>query len=254
MKFKTGTISFAAIIVGMLLSVAARAEEAFPGRIQGDVGGALYMSTNPVRGDGSTLVPIPYAYFDYGRFFARFDTFGFKTLKLGYGYLEVVGRVNLDGYKTNNAILQGIGERKHSLPLGIGTFQETPAGGFFLNAFYDASRSHGNIYELIYTGKADIGNTVFYPMIGVEHFSAQYTRYFYGVSPAEAGNSIYPAYAPKATTTSMMGFVWEVPVVDDWNAHIYMNRRWLGSAISQSPLVNTKLQDEAFISLSYRYK
>jgi outer membrane scaffolding protein for murein synthesis (MipA/OmpV family) len=91
-------------------------------------------------------------------------------------------------------------------------------------------------------------------MIGVEHFSAQYTRYFYGVSSAEAGNSIYPAYTPKATTNTMLGLAWEVPVAADWNAQIYMSRRWLGSAISQSPLVHRKLQDEAFISLSYRYK
>lgn len=254
MKFLPRALSSTLAISCMLFSAAAPAEEEFPERIKGDVGGAVYFSTNPVKGESGTLIAAPYLYLDYGRYFARFDTFGYKTLPLGYGYVEVVGRVNLDGYQTNNSVRRGIGERKHSLPLGIGTFQETPIGGFFVNAFYDANQSHGGLYEVIYAAEFDIGNNVVYPMFGFEHFTTQYTKYFYGVSPAEAGRSSYPAYTPAANTTSMLGFVWEVPVVEDWNANIYMMRRWLGSAIGNSPLVNTKLQDEAFVSLSYRYK
>ncbi len=251
MKFLSGAASFTFAI---LVSATVLAdEEEFPNRIRGDVGGAIYACTNPVRGDGNTVIAVPYAYFDYGRFFARFDTFGIKTLPLGYGYLEFSGRINLDGYRTNTPVLRGIAERKNSIPLGIGTFQETPIGGFFLNAFYDANQSHGILSELIYVAEFDMGGYVVYPMIGIEHFSAGYTRYFYGVSPAEAGRSVYPAYAPAATTTPMLGFVLEVPVVDDWNATIYMLRRWLGPAIHNSPLVGTRLQDEAFVSLSYRY-
>ena len=107
---------------------------------------------------------------------------------------------------------------------------------------------------MIYAAEFDLGKNVVYPMIGIEHFSARYTRYFYGVSPTEAGRSIYPVYTPAATTTPMLGFVLEVPVVGDWNVDIYVLRRWLGPAISHSPLVNTRLQDEAFVSLSYSYQ
>ncbi len=254
MKFLSDTVSFALAITLVLFSVTALAEEELPDRIEGDVGGAVYRCNNPVRGEGNTLIAVPYLYFDYGRFFARFDTFGIKTLPLGYGYVEVVGRINLDGFQTNDSILRGISSRQNSLPLGIGTFQETPIGGFFLNAFYDANQSHGRLYELIYVAEFEFEEDyVVYPMVGIEHFSAGYTRYFYGVSPAEAGRSIYPAYTPAATTTPMLGLVFEVPVVDDWNANIYMLRRWLGPAITHSPLVNTRLQDEAFVSLSYRY-
>lgn len=223
-------------------------------RIKGDVGGAVYVSTNPVRNDGNTLIAVPYLYFDYGRFFARFDTFGVKTLPLGYGYLEVVGRVNLDGYRTDNPTLRGLAARQNSVPLGIGTFQETPIGGFFVNAFYDANQSRSGMYELMYAGEIEVGSGAIYPLVGVEHFSSRYTRYFYGVSPAEARRSIYPVYAPKATTTPMLGFVWEAPVAEDWNVIVYALRRWLGPAIHHSPQVNTRLQDEAFISLSYCYK
>lgn len=237
----------------MLFPVATLAESEFSNHIQGDVGVAVYTSKNLAKGDGNMQAVLPYAYFDYGRFFARFDTFGIKTVPLGYGYLEIVKRINLDGFRTDNATLRGINERRNSHPLGIGTFQETPIGGFFLNAFYDTNRSQGRLYELIYAAKFDVGNTVVYPMLGLEHFSAQYTRYFYGVTPAEAKRSVYPVYTPKANTTTMLGWAWEIPVEDHWNVNVYMLRRYLGAAITQSPLVDTKIQDEAFFSLSYRY-
>lgn len=253
MKFLSIKRTFAVLLVGMLSPVTVQAEEVLPYRMQGDIGMAVYQSNNLAKGDGNTQLVVPYAYFDYGPFFARFDTFGIKTIPVGYGYLEIVRRINLEGFRTDNAILRGLRERRNSHPMGIGTFQETPIGGFFLNAFHDTNRSGGQMYELIYASKFDMGNTVVYPMFGFEHFTSQYTQYFYGVSPAEAKRSVYPAYAPKANTTTMLGAVWDVPVAGQWHANIYMLRRWLGSAITQSPLVNTKLQDEAFFSISYRY-
>ena len=241
-------------VCALLASGAVCADETFPERLQGDFGVAVYHSTNPVVAQSDTLIAVPFAYFDYGRYFARFDTFGIKTLPLGNGYLEFSGRVNLDGYQTTHPSLRGIHERKSSLPLGIGTFQETPLGGIFLNAFYDTNQSQGKLYELIYAAQFNVGDNVIYPIAGFEHFSAQYTRYFYGVSPSESANNVYPVYTPGSSTSSMLGMTWDMPITGAWHANFYALRRWLGPGITHSPLVNTKLQDEAFISLSYRYQ
>lgn len=236
------------------LSAAAHADEVLPQRVQGDIGVAVYHCNNPVVAQHDTLIAVPYAYLDYGRYFARFDTFGVKTLPLGYGYLEFSARVNLDGYQTDHPALRGIRARQDSLPLGIGTFQETPLGGIFLNAFFDSNQSHGRLYEFIYAAQFESGDSVIYPMAGFEHFSAAYTRYFYGVSPVEAANSVYPVYTPGSSTTSMLGASWDMPITGPWHANFYALRRWLGPGITHSPLVRTRLQDEAFISLSRHYE
>lgn|GEM_PF-4791007 len=152
-----------------------------------------------MKGESNTLIPMP--------------ILTTAILKLSDGSIWT---------DTKPTALRGIDERKNSLPPRIGTFQQTPVGGFFLNAFYDTNQSHGNLYELIYAGKFNAGNTVVYPMAGFEHLSAQYTRYFYGVSASEATAGIYPAYTPKATTTPMLGFAG--PVEGDWIANIYMLR------------------------------
>lgn len=243
------------LVLALVLSAAAvRAEEALPLRMQGDVGGAIYLGKNPVHGQNNTVLAVPYAYFDYGRYFARFDTFGVKTVPLGYGYVEFSARINLDGYQSDHPSLRGINGRLNSAPLGIGTFQETPIGGFFLTAFYDTNPSHGQLYEAIYAAQLEAGDAVVYPMIGLEHYSSGYTRYFYGVSPAEAARSNYPAYVPAAATTPLLGGNVELPLGNALYASVYLLRRWLGASISDSPLVRSTLQDEAFIALSYRYK
>lgn len=235
-----------------LCAAPATAQEAT--RVKGDMGVAIYASNNPVRTDGDTLIPVPYGYFDYGPAFVRFDTFGVKLLPVGYGHLELLGRVNLDGYRTDNPVLRGLQMRHSSRPLGLGTFQETPWGGVFLNAFHDVRASHGDMFEIIYAAQIELGRHTLYPMAGVEHLSSAYTRYYYGVSAAEAATSRFATYTPAATTTPMLGMTWEFPLGGPWNADVYALRRWLGPAITRSPLVDKHTQDEAFISISYRYE
>src|SRR5438105_10632263 len=110
--------------------------EELPNRLVGDLGGGVYVTPSEIRDKSGSTHVLPYAYIDYGRFFSRIDTLGIKTFKMGYGYFELAGRVNFDGFTTSNSMLRGLNERKNSIPLGVGTFQETPIGAFSVNAFY----------------------------------------------------------------------------------------------------------------------
>lgn len=225
-------------------------EDPLPNRIQGDIGVLAVKDQSPIKGEHSNLLPLPFAYFDYGRMYARLDTFGIKTLQLGYGYLEIAGRAKFDGYKTaNNAALQGIGERQNSVPVGLGTFQLTPIGGFFLYALHDINISQGNLFEADYVAEIKIGEATLYPEAGVEYYSGRYNRYYYGVSQAESAASGYASYNPSAAAVPFLSMWLEVPVARNWNVDFYLRRKWLGSAISNSPLVNTSHADSGFIAL-----
>ncbi len=249
---------FAAIVLmslpAIFLAPEAAAEEELANRMQGDLGAAAYGNHSPIRGDANRALLAPYGFFDYGRFFARIDTVGIKTVPLGYGYLEIAGRIKFDGYQTNTAALRGISERKNSVPLGIGSFQVTPIGGFFLNAFFDVNVSRGSMYEVIYAAEIEVGRGAIYPEAGFEHYSGNYTRYYYGVSTTEAAARGYRTYAPSAATTPLLGLMLEIPVRGNWYTGLFLRRRWLGAAISNSPLVDSNHQDTAFLSLNYRYK
>ncbi len=64
----------------------------------GDVGVGGYYTRSIVRGNSDVLGVFPYADFEYRRVFARVDTLGIKTFSLGYGYLELAGRISQDAF------------------------------------------------------------------------------------------------------------------------------------------------------------
>jgi outer membrane protein len=213
------------------------------------------VTSSPLKGVSNSASLLPYAYFDYGRVFTRIDTFGVKTLPLGYGHLEVVGRIKYDGYQTiDNPQLLGITDRQNSVPVGLGTFQLTPLGGLFLYAMYDANQSRGGLYEATYVAAIPVGKMTVYPQLGIEHYSSEYTLYYYGVTAAESVASGYAAYTPTAVTNRMLSAMFEVPVGGGWLANFYLKRKWLGDAITASPLVRTQFEDSGFAALVYRFK
>ena len=223
-------------------------------KIDGDVGVGAYYTRSIIRGKTEPAVVLPYGYFDYGRAFARIDTLGVKTVKMGYGYLEFAGRVMLDGFKPDTASLQGLNERKMSVPLGVGTMQETPVGAFFLNAFHDVNKSKGNLFEAMYVGQLETPRVTFYPQLGAEYLSAQYVRYFYGVSAQEAAASAYSAYSPSGSLNPFVGLLVDTTITGDWHLNFYLRHKWLGSQVRNSPIVERAAADTAFVALSYRFK
>jgi outer membrane protein len=100
---------------------AAHAEtEEFKPELAGDMGLGGYYARNIIRGNSNVINVLPYLDLEYGQMFARVDTLGIKTLKLGYGHLELVGRISQDGFSTNAPNLSGLGKRETSLPVGVG--------------------------------------------------------------------------------------------------------------------------------------
>ena len=219
-------------------------------RLTGDLGAGVYrIDSNGPDAHRHNQV-LPYAYADYGRFFARLDTFGVKTARMGYGYLELAGRVSLDGFDAK----RGVQRRSDPIPLGIGTYQETPIGGFFLNVFRDFNKSHGTLAEAIYAAQIDVGPVSFYPQVGVEYRSGSYNDYFVGVSASEAAASGLRQYSAGASTSPTLGLAADVPLTGDWHLNLHLRRKWLDNAVGDSPLVRRHTDDTAIVAVSYRFK
>ena len=219
-------------------------------RIVGDLGAGVFHLERNVLGKSDQNKVLPYAYFDYGRFFARLDTFGVKTARIGAGYLEFAARASFDGFDAE----RGLRRRSNPVPLGIGTYQETRYGAFFLNAFYDVNASHGALFEAIYAAQFAAGPFNLYPQLGVERRSASYNNYFVGVSAGEAAASGYRQYQAGASTNPILGLSADVALAENWRLNLTWRRKWLGNAVSDSPLVNHKIEDMALVAVSYHFK
>lgn len=226
-----------------------------PDRIIGDIGVAAYTSNLHIGTEGTQSFVLPYTFFDYQRFFARIDEFGIKTIKLGYGYLEVIGKLNLDTYKIKSPINGTSINRSDPIPLGIGTFQETPIGGIFLNTYHDFGKSKGALYEFLYFAELETyKKVVIYPQAGIERQSSQYANYYYGINSGESAFTGYNTYTATATNNLLAGVMIDIPVVDSWHLNIYGKRKWMGSGINNSPVMNRSFQDNIVIALAYRFK
>ena len=229
--------------------------DSLPDRIVGDIGAAVYTSNLHIGTEGTQSLVLPYAFFDYQRFFVRIDEVGIKTFKMGYGYLEVIGKINLDTYKVKSPFNGTSINRSDPIPLGLGTFQETPIGGFFVNAYHDFGKSKGALYELLYFAELETyKKIVVYPQVGVERQSSQYANYYYGINPGESQLTGYNAYSAPATNNLLAGVMMEIPVVDNWYVNIYGKRKWMGNGINNSPVMNRSFQDNVFLALAYRFK
>jgi outer membrane protein len=244
--------SLAILAATTLSGVVLSAEPDSATRIDGDIGVAAYRTNSVVRGANDSSV-LPYAYFDYGRAFARIDTFGVKTVALGAGYLEVVGRVSLEGFNGGVTGLQNIKNRSTPIPIGIGSLQETPIGNFYAYAFHDFASS-GYQAEVTHVSELKLGNVTFYPMLGVEYRSAAYVRHLYGISSDEASANNIAAYSPGSSLSPNLGFMLEIPTGKDWYITTHWRRKWFDSAVTNSALTDRKTQDNAFIALTYRFK
>ncbi|MBU3576580.1 MipA/OmpV family protein [Polynucleobacter sp. UK-Kesae-W10] len=248
-------LCFTTLILPLSVSAADDVPDGLPDHIVGDIGVAVYTSNLHIGTEGTQSLVLPYAFFDYERFFVRIDEVGIKTFKMGYGYLEVIGKINLDSYKVKSPINGSSINRSDPIPLGIGTFQETPIGGIFLNAYHDFGKSKGALYEFLYFAELETyKKVVVYPQVGVERQSSQYANYYYGISPGESNLTGYNAYTAPATTNLLAGLMVEIPVVDNWYINIYGKRKWMGNGVNNSPVMNRSFQDNIFAALAYRFK
>jgi outer membrane protein len=229
--------------------------DGIPNRIIGDIGGAVYTTNLNIGSYGPQSFVLPYGFFDYERFAMRIDQIAIKTFKVGYGYFEFAGKIDVNTYQLKSSINGQTINKGYQIPLGIGTFQDTPIGAFFINAYHDFGKSKGALYELNYFAEIDTVNKIaVYPQIGIERQSSQMTNYYFGIDSVQSQQTGYASYSAPATTNMTTGFLIAVPIIDSWYVNIYGKRKWLGSGINNSPVMTKPFQDEMFMSVAYRFK
>jgi outer membrane protein len=218
--------------------------------LKGDVGAAVYRTPAITHTTENGNTVLPYAYADYGPFYARINTLGYKAMPLGDGHLELAARVTLEGYKSSQA---GISERTSPLPIGLGTFQKTAYGAFFAYGFYDPN-SGGSLADLMYAAKFQVAGVNFYPQLGVERRSAKYVQHLYGVSAAEASASGLSAYSAQSSTSPNVGFTAEYALNQNYSVSYQLRKKWFDTSITNSPLVIAHTQTTSFLALIRSFK
>lgn len=202
----------------------------------GDAGAMIVASQSVVHGGSTERVLRPYVYGDWGRFLARVDTFGMRLAPLGQGSLELLARASTEGFKATKSVHAGLTDRSTPVPLGLGTFQRTELGAYWLYAMHD-TRSSGQYVELTWAGRIPAGPLTLYPQLGLEYRSAAYVQHLYGVSAAEARASGLAAYAPQASVAQVATLHATWPLAGAWSLQTQARYRHWDGPVRNSPLV-----------------
>jgi MipA family protein len=232
------------------VSITAFAETPDGLKLIGDVGVANYRTPAITRSNQKNNMVLPYVYADYGNWYARVDTFGYKIAPIGAGHLEIATRISFEDFQPTNA---GVDRRSKPKLLGIGTFQETPYGAFFLYAFRDTT-SGGMLLDATYAAEFVFADWHFYPQFGVEQRDQKYVEKLYGVDAIEAQRSGLAAYSPKSSTSPNIAMAAEYPFADHLKLSVQLRKRYLDKAIQDSPLVNAKQQTSGFVAVTKTFE
>ena len=236
----------------MAMGTAAQAQTAFPDHFVGEAGGMLVGAQPLVQGASGTVSALPYVYGDWGRFYARVDTLGVKTLPMGGGHLELATRVSTEGFKAHKTDFATAGDRSVPVPVGLGTFQRTAVGGVFAYVFHDTT-SGGQLLELTWAGRMALGRATLYPQLGLERRSAAYVQHLYGVSAAQSSSGL-PTYQAGASTVPVLSLHASVPLQGPWALQLQTRYRAWDSAVRNSPLVDRVGQLSGYAALTYSWK
>lgn len=252
MKFFPAALAQSAVttLAGALSLLAPPAAAQTAERLQGDVGLGLYNTPAITRTVDKSTSVLPYLYADLGRFYARVNTFGYKAVPMGNGHVELAARVSFEGYRSAD---RGIGERSDPVPVGLGTFQETPYGAFFLYAFRDTV-SGGTLLDLMYAAELSAGPFQLYPQLGMERRSARYVQHLYGVSATEATQSGLSRWAPGSAVSPYIALAAQWPLQADLNLTFQVTKKWLGRGLTDSPLVDSSSQTSGLLALTHVFK
>jgi outer membrane protein len=231
-------------VVALLTASASFAQD--KPHFSGDAGWGFYRTPAIARSTDKETIALPYLYGDYGNFYARTDTFGYKLGAMGHGHLELATRLSFEGYQPLNA---GLSNRSRPTPIGVGTLQETSIGGFFVYGFHDPT-SGGKLLESTYVAQIDVGKLSMYPQLGLERRDQKYVNHLYGVTTSEATLSGLRSYIAGSSTSYTLGLALEYPLPDRFKLTAQIRRRSLDKAIYDSPLVDTRQQTSSFLAVS----
>ena len=240
-----------ALALALALAAAPAAAQAGD-RFVGELGAGVFAAQSIARGHDTALTVMPYVYGEYGRWFGRVDTFGFRVLPLGSGHLEMVARFSTEGFKADRPPLTGLRNRSNPTPLGLGTAQSLPFGRLFVYAMHDPS-SGGALLEATLGTRVQVGALKLYPLAGVEHRTRAWVDHLYGLSAAESAATGRRAYAAPASTMAVTGLALSWPLGARVSLEGQWRYHWLDDAITKSPLAARDGQHRAYLVLTQRF-
>lgn len=171
-------------------------------------------------------------------FIIRDGGYGFRWISDNGWELGAIGRVRVLGLGNSHAQeLEGIADRKWTIELGptIG-YRRWPLQIHYTHWAEVTGRHNGSTSNLTFSYPFEIDRGFVVPRVHAVYESAEHTNYYFSVSEAEA-TPTRPAYSPGSTWNTVADIRVGYAITPKWLLSATVGVEWLGSEITNSPIV-----------------
>lgn len=221
-------------------------------------GAGLVIVDKPQKGGDTEILPIPTVYFQKDRFIL----FGPQAQWVFYYderlTVSALGQLRYEGYDDDESRhLRGMSDRRASVEAGLLAAQDFDWGRLAAQWTSDILNEHkGHEIRLTasrrFADAAGVDKLAVTPTVGLNWRSKQLNDYYYGVERKEA-TAWRPAYNAGDSVGLLTSLRVDYPLNERWNLFGVVSAEWLGSEITDSPIVDQDYRMSVLIGTLYRF-
>jgi outer membrane protein len=222
------------------------------------VGGGAIINSKPYVGADARVYPMPLFAYEGKRLYFRGITGGYWLYTWNGVSVGPILQPRFDGFEEDDSsALRGMDDRDWSVDGGLGLSWLTDIGLFGLSFVTDLLGRHdGQELEFSYTMLFEWGGFDFIPSTGVRWKSENLVDYYYGVRPDEARFDPAPArlaYDADNAVDPYIRLAVRRKLVPRWSLLMAAQYEWLGSEITDSPIVDKDYDASFLLGLLYTW-
>jgi outer membrane protein len=219
-----------------------------------NIGFGLAAYNSVYKGDDSETLPIPVVFYESEKFYFRGRMGGYRFFGDETFSMALIGQWRVDGYEDEDSrFLRGMKDRKMTLDGGLSASYFDGWGVTTVSLVTDLLGRHDGQELLLSYGKrfsSDRWSLI--PAAGVLWKSDNLTDYYYGVRQSEAVPG-RPAYSAGDQGNPFVSLYTTYKVTDQWSLLATMRYEWLGSEITDSPIVDDHYQALLMAGVMYQF-
>jgi outer membrane protein len=249
-----------AVLVLLISTAQANQQEQKPEGEQAGLflGAGLMIQDKPLKGVDAKVYPLPFYMYRGKAFSMRGLSASYEVLGDEHWSIRGLARFRTDGYDADDSSdLDGMSDRRNSLDLGAELWLENSWGNVGLDWATDALGVHDGhearlSYVIPFRGAFGIKKLGLRPMLGLNLRSENLNNYYYGVRGKEA-TANRTAYKSGSSVNPYAGVALDYQLAGRWSIFSMFRNEWLGSEITDSPIVDQDSKISVILGLLYRF-
>jgi outer membrane protein len=221
-------------------------------------GAGAVITRNPHKGIGTESHGIPLFLYRTEKLSLYGPMMNYSLLKDSGWEIRGLARIRFEGYEEDDSrYLRGMDDREWTLELGGSVSRALGEGRITADATADVLNEHkGHQVRLSYNydfrGAANIRDLLVTPTVGVTYRSRQLNDYYYGVRSDEAIAG-RPEYDVGDSTGLLTALRLNYRLNELWSVMAMAAIEWLGSEITDSPIVEKDYEITLLLGAMYRF-